>query len=286
LFATKLINNFITGIHAVVFNTFVLMKKLLFWVFILLSSQLFAQEQLIYKSKNLAKPDTVWVFKPTNKGRVAPLIFLLHGWSGNYRDWSKAVDLQKYADDYGFTIVCPDGLYNSWYVNSPAVKNSQYEDFFIQELYPNVLKRYNVDRNHIFITGLSMGGHGALWLYINHQELFNGAGSTSGGIRLSDAIGKFGVPALLGNPPADSELWRKYSVYENIDKLKGNKKPIYFDCGSDDFFYQSNNLLKQKCDSLKLNATYLSQPGAHNWNYWKESIVQQMTFFAKQVVKN
>ena len=71
----------------------------------------------------------------------------------------------------------------------------------------------------------------------------------------------------------------------NVIKLKGNKKPIIFDCGVDDIFIIANNQLKQKTDSLKLNATYISQPGAHNKAYWTKSIKQQFEFFEKQIIK-
>ncbi|MGF1922703.1 MAG: alpha/beta hydrolase [Bacteroidia bacterium] len=246
-----------------------------------LSFSVIAQDQLVYNSKNLAKPDTTWVFKPKNyqQKEKMPLIYLLHGYSGNYKQWHNIMDAQKYADAYGCIIVCPDGLFSSWYINSPVQSNMQFESFFVDELYPDIKSKYKVDPDQVFISGLSMGGHGALYLFIKHQELFKSAGSTSGGIKLSDGFGKYGLGALLGNPPADSNLWQKYSVTSLIDQLKGNKKPFIFDCGVDDFFYQSNNELKQKCDQLKLNATYISQPGNHNKAYWAKSIQQQLEFF-------
>lgn len=265
------------------------MKKIILSLFVVLALQQmgFAQEQIVYQSKNLPKPDTTWVFKPANykKGEKLPVIFLLHGYSGNYKQWHNIMDAQKYANTYNFIIVCPDGLFSSWYLNSPVKPDWQYENFFFDELYPDIKNKYGVDDRNIFISGLSMGGHGALYLFIKRPELFSGAGSTSGGIKLSDGFGKFGLGDLLGNPPANDELWQKFSVYSNIDKLKGNPKPIIFDCGADDFFYQSNNQLKQKCDSLKLNVTYISQPGTHNKVYWAKSIQQQFEFFNKQIVK-
>jgi S-formylglutathione hydrolase FrmB len=244
-----------------------------------------AQEQIIYQSKNLPKADTTWVFKPKNYNKIEklPVIFLLHGYSGNYKQWNNIMEAQKYADEYGFIIVCPDGLFNSWYLNSPVKTDWQFETFFFDELYPAIKMKYKVDDQKIFISGLSMGGHGAFYLFIKRPELFASAGSTSGGIKLSDGFGKFGLGDLLGNPPAESDLWKKFSVFENIDKIKGNPKPIIFDCGAADFFYESNNQLKQKCDELKLNATYISQPGAHNKTYWKKSIKQQFEFFKNQV---
>ncbi|MFC4211728.1 alpha/beta hydrolase [Pedobacter lithocola] len=247
----------------------------------------FAQEQIIFKTKNLSQPDTTWVFSPKNldKKLKAPTVILLHGFGGNYKQWNNIMDAQKYADEYGYILVCPDGLVKSWYLNSPAKANWQYETFFFDELLPKLKKNYPIDTNNLFITGLSMGGHGALWLFLKHPEEFKSAGSTSGGINLRDAIGKFGVPELLGNPDKDSDVWLKYSVIQNIDKLVGSKKEIIFDCGSSDFFYQSNNEMKRKCDSLKINATYISQPGNHNSTYWKKSIKQQFEFFSKQISK-
>ncbi len=265
------------------------MKKIflvvLAFLFILQTAS--GQDQIIYTSKNLPKQDTTWVFKPksyTSKQKL-PVIYLLHGYSGNYKQWNNIMNAQKYADEYNMIIVCPDGLFSSWYINSPAKANWQYESFFFEELYPDIKKRYAIDDKNIFISGLSMGGHGALYLFIKRPELFSGAGSTSGGIRLSDGFGKYGLGDLLGNPPADDALWKEYSVYSNIDQLKGNQKPIIFDCGVDDIFIIANNLLKQKTDLLKLNATYISQPGAHNKAYWTKSIKQQFEFFEKQIIK-
>lgn len=240
-----------------------------------------AQDQLVYQSKNLAKPDTTWVFKPQNymqKDKL-PLIFLLHGYGGNYKQWHGIMDAQKYANDYGFIIVCPDGLYNSWYLNSPVKSDRQFESFFFDELFPQLKSKYKVDEKNVFITGLSMGGHGALSLFIKHPELFKSAGSTSGGVKLSDGYGKWDLADLLGNPTKEDKVWQTYAVLSNIDRLKGNDKPFIFDCGAADFFYQSNNELKQKCDQLKLNATYISQPGGHNKAYWAKSIQQQFEFF-------
>lgn len=261
------------------------MKSYLTVLMLCIAGATLAQDQLLYQSKYLPRTDTTWVFKPKNykKNTQFPLIFLLHGYSGNYKQWDNIMKAQKYADDYGFIIVCPDGLFSSWYLNSPVKADWQFENFFFEELYPDIKKKYKVDEKNIFISGLSMGGHGALHLFIKRPDLFTAAGSTSGGVRLSDGFGKFGLGELLGNPPADSELWKKYGVFENIQQLKGNPKPLIFDCGAADMFYASNNLLKQKCDELKLNATYISQPGGHNKAYWAKSILQQFQFFANQL---
>ncbi len=257
-------------------------KKMFFSVLIaFLGSGVFAQEQVIFESRFLPKPDTTWIFKPKkwNGQEKLPAIILLHGYSGNYKQWDQIMNAQKYADEYNFVIICPDGLFNSWYINSPAKANSQFEDFFYKELYPSIAKRPEVNAEKIFISGLSMGGHGALYLFSKRPELFKSAGSTSGGVNLLDGVGKWGLNDLLGSQDRNDEVWNSFSVMSWIDNLKGNSKPFIFDCGSGDFFYASNNKLKEKVDALKLNATYISQPGAHNRAYWAKSIKQHMDFF-------
>ena len=130
-----------------------------------------------------------------------------------------------------------------------------------------------------------MGGHGALYLFIKRPELFASAGSTSGGVKLSDSFGKYGLGDLLGNPTKEDAIWKTFSVIDNIAQLQTVNKPFIFDCGAGDFFYQSNNDLKQKCDELKLKATYISQPGAHNRAYWTKSIRQQFEFFKNMIIQ-
>src|SRR5256885_14731583 len=57
-----------------------------------------------------------------------PVLYLLHGWSGNYSDWIlKAPDLLHDVDENGFIVVCPDGDYDSWYFNSPLDTAIKYE---------------------------------------------------------------------------------------------------------------------------------------------------------------
>ena len=187
-----------------------------------------AQQQLIYQTKNLPKPDTTWVFTPKNYKKIAklPTIFLLHGYGGNYKQWHNIMDAQKYADDYGFIIVCPDGMFNSWYFNSPTKPNWQFETFFFEELFTDIKQKFKVDESNIFISGLSMGGHGALSLFLKQPNLFKSAGSSSGVVDLRSSTVKYGIADLLGKPTDDSDIWLKYSVIGNLEKLKNSTKQL------------------------------------------------------------
>ena len=108
------------------------------------------------------------------------------------------MNCQKYADKYGFILICPDGLYDSWYINSPALRGSQYQDFFFFDLVPRMEKAFRVDKKNVFITGLSMGGHGALYLFSQNSSVFRAAGSLSGAVDLKTCYTDYGIPLYLG----------------------------------------------------------------------------------------
>ena len=117
---------------------------------------------------NLPSADQYLIVTPENYNtrNDYPLIILLHGWSGNYQQWNSIIDLQDLANAYNFVIVCPDGFYDSWYLNNPLKPEVQYEDFFWQDFIPYLKNNYSIDSNNVFISGLSMGGHGAITLYL------------------------------------------------------------------------------------------------------------------------
>ena len=92
-------------------------------------------------------------------------------------------ELGKIADEKGIIFVCPDGK-NSWYWDSPKNPSYRYETFISNELINYIDANYPTvaSRDKRAITGLSMGGHGALYNAIRHKDVFGAAGSTSGGV--------------------------------------------------------------------------------------------------------
>lgn len=257
------------------------------FIFLLLQSLAFAQERLVINSYNLKEADTIWVYKPENytSKQKYPLVYLLHGHGGDYKSWSQITDLQKLADEYQFLIVCPDGLKKSWYINSPNQDSTQYESFFVKELIPLIARKYAENPSKIFITGNSMGGYGAMWLFIKHSNLFLSAGSTSGVLNLRYSANKKTLTYLLGDYSDENALFDDYSPINLLKNIDGTKKEVIFDCGTEDYLYVTSQQFKQKCDELKIKATYSAQPGAHTNEYWSKSILLHFKFFAEQAEK-
>lgn len=212
------------------------------------------------------------------------VVYLLHGYSGNYSNWIiKVPELNKYADEYQTLIVCPDGGYSSWYFDSPLDTAYRYETHVATELVDFIDTHYHTvaDKNHRAITGLSMGGHGALFLALRHPGIFGAAGSMSGGIDLNESKVRFDVSKRIGDTILHAKEWHDLSVVNLIENYTSTDVKIIFDCGDRDIFIEGNRTLHQKMQQLKMQHTYIEGPGQHNWDYWKNSIGIQLYFFSK-----
>ena len=226
-----------------------------------------------------------------------PVLYLLHGFSDTFRAWltlppEKGL-VGRLADQYGVIIVMPDGGYGSWYLDSPLDKTSQYETFVAKELVAHVDGKYKTipRREGRLITGLSMGGHGALYLAARHPDLYAAAGSIAGAVDLSNR-GWFNQPIrewflkLLGDPVQYPERYREHSVLYLTDRLKTGNVKLIIDCGTKDFLFESNRALHAKLLEGGILHDYTERPGQHNWAYFSNSLDYHLVFFQKVLAEN
>ena len=209
-----------------------------------------------------------------------PTLYLLHGYGGNHKDWVNIrPDIPELATLYQMIIVCPDGK-NSWYLDSPVNPKIKYETFITKELISFIDKNYktNKDKSGRAITGLSMGGHGGLWIGIRHQDLFGACGSTSGGVDIRPFPKNWELEKLLGTYTDNHERWNNYTVINQIHLIKPDLA-IIIDCGTEDFFYEVNENLHKELLNRNIQHDYITRPGAHNARYWRNSIGYQLLFF-------
>lgn len=212
-----------------------------------------------------------------------PVLYLLHGHGGNYKSWiSLKPDLPDVAARHGFIIVCPDGN-NSWYWDAPQSREFRYETFVAKELIQEIDRKYRTvaDRKGRAITGLSMGGHGGLWLSIRHRDTFGAGGSTSGGVDIRPFPDNWNMKERLGEYDKNKDVWDKHTVINQVDQLKNNELKMIIDCGVNDFFIEVNRNLHKKLVEMKIDHDYIERPGAHNSEYWNNSIDYQALFFSK-----
>jgi len=228
------------------------------------------------------------VIKPNdyNQNKKFAVVYVLHGAGGKYSDWVTAVadkqELPKLADLYDVMIVCPDGNETGWYFDSPIDSTYKYETYISSELVSYIDSHYSTkkDRSGRAITGLSMGGHGALYLAFRHQDVYGACGSMSGGVDLRPFPESWDIAKRLGKYSEYPERWEANSVINLTYLLTPNHLAIIFDCGSSDFFYQVNKNLHEKLLELNIPHDFTVRPGGHTWDYWSNSIKYHMLFFS------
>ena len=211
-----------------------------------------------------------------------PAVYLLHGYSGNHLDWiSKAPGVVALADLHQTIIVCPDGGYNSWYLDSPVDSSSQYEKYVAEEVVAFVDTTYRTiaDRTGRAITGLSMGGHGALFLTLRHPDTFGAAGSMSGGVDLTYDTDAWEIGEKLGRYEAHPLRWDSLSVVNLVSLRPPDSLAMIIDCGTDDFFFDINQRLHQILLEQNVAHDYIVRPGGHTWPYWRNAVGYQLLFF-------
>ena len=235
-------------------------------------------------SASMKKTIKAIVITPDNYANATalPVVYLLHGHSGNYKDWvTKGKGVEKAADLYQMIIVCPDGN-NSWYWDSPVDAAYKYETYVSSELVNFIDGAYKTikDKKGRGITGLSMGGHGGLYLSIKHQDVFGVGGSMSGGVDIRPFPNNWDMSSRLGKLSENPENWEKYTVINLLHLIKPNSLSLIIDCGTEDFFYKVNENLHQEMLYRNIAHDYITRPGAHNWNYWNNSIQYQLLFMS------
>ena len=210
-----------------------------------------------------------------------PVVYLLHGYSGNYAVWAKVAAVQKASDMYNMIIVCADGGYGSWYWNSSIDKNYQYETYISKELVSWVDTRYHSIKSSEgrAIAGLSMGGYGALYLAIKHQAVFGAAGSMSGGVDIRPFPNNWEMAKRIGSYRQNKNIWDSLTIKNLLYLLEPKTLKIIIDCGIEDFFYEVNEDLHQTMKLQNIAHDYIVRPGAHTWNYWQNAIQYQLLYF-------
>lgn len=207
-----------------------------------------------------------------------PIIYLLHGLTGHFNNWTDRTKLAEYSAQYRVIIVTPEGD-NGWYTDSMTAANDKYESYIVQELIPEVDKRFRTItvRKSRAIAGLSMGGYGALKFGLKYPEMFSLAGSFSGALGVTsftegsrDSAFVKSINEIFGT--AGSETRKANDLFGLVRGLTPEKTKslpfLYIDCGTEDFLFQNNRDFVSLLIEKKIPHEFRHLPGAHNWTYW------------------
>jgi S-formylglutathione hydrolase FrmB len=266
------------------------MQKTKFAALLLLLSLSSAQAAIVANisidSQKMDRPVPATLILPESYGESArryPVLYLLHGAGGSDQSWNDGTDVAALADEYGIIIACPDGGRTSWYFDSPVDPACQYETFVAEEFVAFMDKNYRTktDRESRALSGLSMGGHGALFLAIRHRDVFSAAVVLSGGVDIRPFPNNWDIKKRIGSIETHPENWERYTVINLAKDLHDGELAISLDCGEQDFFLGVNRALHAQLTEAGIAHEYTEKPGAHNWDYWRAAIERQMPFIAE-----
>ena len=232
------------------------------------------------------------------KAKKYPVLYFLHGLGENeqmlfqHGGWGVIQDLQRSGKIGDLLMVAPEGR-GSFFINSASGK-TPYSNFFITEFLPHIETRYRVIRNraHRGVTGLSMGGYGALRFAFAYAQLFGSVSAQSPALitetpqQLSAELRNAGpVTSLLaevfGNP-INVAHWRRNSPFELARKnqIQLRTQAIYINCGAeDDFgFQEGSEKLHKQLAAEGVKHEFHLYPGNHSADYFLSHLGETIEF--------
>lgn len=172
------------------------------------------------------------LFLPQGYGKSQqkwPLILFLHGAGESGEDLEKVKvhgppKIVESKPDFPFIVVSPQSPKFGW--NRPA----------LVELLDEVIARYDVDEDRVYLTGLSMGGFGSWALASEHPERFAAVVPICGGgkIEMTETLKNIPIWAFHGAKDTVVVLNQSERMVEALKKIGGNVKlTVYPEAGHD-----------------------------------------------------
>lgn len=226
-----------------------------------------------------------------------PVVYLLHGFTDDYRAWHEKGQMQTVADELIETgeavpmvIVMPNAggprTYETWngYFNMPGW---HYEDFFFQELVPQVEQKYRAggSKGKRAVMGLSMGGGGSTVYGQRHTDLFSSVYAMSawldsdGGRRRQEGVDDkvfLVTQAVHQHSALDFVRNADGATVKQLQSVKW-----FIDCGDDDFLFDLNVQLHQLMRQKRIKSELRIRNGQHNWEYWHQAIRMALPFASR-----
>jgi enterochelin esterase-like enzyme len=202
---------------------------------------------------------------------------MLHGGGGHKEEWAaygliRAVDEMIVAQVIQpVIVVLPQGDTSFWM--NHAYGGPLWGDYVAWDLVRHVDATYRTlpDPEHRAVGGLSMGGHGALYLAFTYPDVFLVVGAHSPSLRLE---GEY--PDILG---VGEEFARRDPVQlvEAVDGLE--KLRIWIDIGEEDPWRERVERLHRALLQRGIDHIWRVLPGTHNGDYWIGNIPTYLSFY-------
>ena len=223
---------------------------------------------------NRDMPYRVFLPGQIQPGQKLPVVYLLHGGNGSYRDWSNNSDVSSYASR-GLILVMPEGAF-SYYMNAVGKPQDRYEDYITKDLVSDVEARFPAasGQSNRALVGISMGGFAALSYAFRRPELFGFVAALSPPVDILHrrfSPRRFGewwrIRAIFG--PANSDTRRASDPVALVQSADPLKTPfIYIGVGVSEPLRDPVQRFERKLVARSFVHEFHEQPGGHDWGEW------------------
>ena len=242
---------------------------------------------LIVKSSFLKGRGDITVFVPPGheEGANLPVAILLHGVYASHWAWTRHMNVHNVALEMiqnktiqPMILAMPsDGLWGDGSGYFPH-SGMDFEKWIAEDVVTAIREAIPQAgaESKFFLTGLSMGGYGALRVGCKYPAIFSAVSGHSSVTDLEDleTFIEEDVRSVLSEPEIEET-----SVFNVILKNKKTLPPILFDCGTEDQLIESNRKLHQQLEQAEVKHIYREFSGAHTAEYWAEHIQDSLVFF-------
>jgi len=207
-------------------------------------------------------------------GQKLPVVYLLHGGGGGFRDWTNDSDVAHFAES-GLILVMPEGA-SSYYANAVDPPQDRYEDYIVSDLIAEVESKLpaTTGRSNRAIVGVSMGGFGAVKLALRHPELFIFAGGISSAIdvpRRAFSIKRLQQSrhynSIFGS--SGSQTRRDNDPFALARTANPEAAPyLFLTCGEQEGLPPANREFAKLLEARHFRYEFHTVPGGHDWNQW------------------
>lgn len=232
-------------------------------------------QDVTFRSTALGRNIRYRVISPVPPPRQRlPVVYLLHGAGGNYRDWSNYSDVARYAES-GLLLIMPEGE-SSYYTNAVDPPYDRFEDYITKDLITDVETRFPAatGRANRAIVGISMGGFGAVKIGLRHSDLFVFAAGISSAIdvpRRGFSIKRLQQSrhynSIFGS--AESQTRRENDPFNLVKTANPETAPYFFlTCGDQEGLLPANREFAALLEERHFHHEFRTIPGSHDWNQW------------------
>lgn len=218
-------------------------------------------------------------------------VYLFHGLTGDYSDWIRKSNIERYAEKRGLAVIMPS-VERSWFTNTRYGEN--YFTFVTEEL-PAVCQSYfrgmSDAREDNFVAGLSMGGYGAIKAALACPDKFFACASLSGSLDITRRGRDIDIPAwraIFDFDLCDGEelLGSEHDVFELARKLAASEKEfpkMYLWCGTEDHLLRQNRAFRDLLVELGVTFRYEESEGNHSWPWWDLHIQDALKYILDEI---